>query len=152
MTHSINDNDQPPVVQSLSRVRLFVTPWIAARQASLTFTISWRLLKLMSIESVMPSNYLNLCHALHLLPSVFPSIRVFSIELALCIRRPKYWSFNFTISPSNEYSWLISIRIDWFDLHAVQGALKSLPQHTTVQKHQFFGAQLSFWSRCHIRT
>ena len=103
--------------------------WTAACQASLSFTISWSLLKLMSIESVMPSNHLILCHPLLLLPSIFPSIRVFSKELALCIRWPKYWSFSFSISPSSDYLGLISFRIDWFDLLAVQGTLKSLLQH-----------------------
>ena len=103
-----------------------VTPWTAARQASLSFTISWSLLKLMSIESVMPFNHLILCHPLPLLPSVFTSIRVFSDKSALCIRWPKHWSFSFSISPSNEYSGLISFRIDWFDILAVQGTLKSL--------------------------
>ena len=114
------------VVQLLSSVRLFEAPWTAARQASLSITFSLSLLKLMSIKSVMPSNHLTLCRPLLLLPSVFPSIRVFSNESALCIRWPKYWSFSFSISPSNEYSGLISFRIDWFDL-AVQGTLKSLP-------------------------
>ena len=114
------------VVQSLSRIRLFATPWTAARQASLSFTISQSLLKLMSTESVMPSNSLILCHLLLLLPSVFPSIRVFSNESVLCIRWPKYWSFGFSISPSSEYSGLISFRIDHFDLPVVQGTLKSL--------------------------
>ena len=103
------------VVQSLSCVQLFATPWTAAHQASLSFTISQSLLKLMSIESVMPSNHLVLCHPLLLLLSIFPSIIVFSNKLALCIRWPKYWSFNFSISPSNEYSGLIAFRIDWFD-------------------------------------
>ena len=103
------------VVQSLSHVRLFATPWTAAHQASPSFTISWSLLKLMSIESVMPSNHLVLCHSLLLLSSIFPSIQVFSKELALCIRWPQYWNFGFSISPSNEYSGLISFRIDWFD-------------------------------------
>ena len=98
-----------------------------------------------------PTVSFSVAHFL-LLPSVFPSIRVFSNESVLCIRWPKYWSFNFSISPSNEYSWLISIRIDWFDLLAIQGTLKSLLQYTTVQNHQFFGAQPSFWSRCHICT
>ena len=116
-------------VQSLSRVQLFVTPRTAARQASLSITSSWSLLKLMSIESVMPSNHLILCCPLLLLPSVFPSIRVFSNESALHIRWPKYWSFSFNISPSKEYSGLISFRMDWFDLLAVQGNLKSLLQH-----------------------
>ena len=116
-------------VQSLSRVRLFATPWTAARQASLSITNSWSLLRLMSIESVMPSNHLILCHPLLLPPSIFPSIRVFSSESALPIRWPKYWSFSFNISPSNEYSGLISFRMDWLDLLAVQGTLKSLLQH-----------------------
>ena len=105
------------------------SPWTAARQASLSITISWSLLKLMPTESVMPSNCLILCHPLLLLPSVFLSIRVFSNELTLDIRWSKYWSFNFTFSPSNEYSGLISFRIDWFYLLAVQGILKSLLQH-----------------------
>ena len=117
------------VVWSLSHVRLFVTPWIAAHQASLPFTISQSLLKLMSIASVMSSNHLILHHPLLFLPSIFPSIRVFSNELALHIRWPKYWSFSFSISLSNEYSGLISFRIDWVDLLAVQGTLKSLLQH-----------------------
>ena len=116
------------VVQSLSHVRLFVTPWTAARQSSLSITNSWSLLKLMSIELMMPSNHLILCHLLFLLPSMFPSIRVFSTESALRIRWPKFWSFSFSISPSNEYSGLISFRIDWFDLHTVQGTLQSLLQ------------------------
>ena len=126
------------VVKSLSRIPLFVTPWTAARQASPSF-ISWSLLKLMSIELVIPSNHLILCRSLLLLPSIFPSIRVFSNESVLCIRWPKYWSFSFSISPSNEYSGLISFRMGWLDLLAVQGTLKSLLQHP-VQKHQFFGA------------
>ena len=117
------------VVQSLSRVQLFATPWTTARQASLSFTISQSLLKPMSIASVTPSNHLILCHPLLLLPSIFPSIRVFSNESVLRIRWPKYWSFSFSISPSNEYSGLIPFRIDWFDLPHVQGTLKSLPQH-----------------------
>ena len=107
------------VVQSLSCVQLFATPLTAGCQASLTFTISWSLIKLMSIELVMASNHLNLCHPFLLLPSVFPSIRVFSNESVLHIMWPKYWSFSFSIRPSNEYSGLISFRIDWFDLHAV---------------------------------
>ena len=114
------------VVQLLSLVQLFMTPWTAARQASLSFTISQSLLKLMSIESVMPSNHLILCRPLLLLPSILPSIRVFSYESALCIKWPKYQSFSFSISPSNEHSGLISFRIDWFHLLAVQGTLKSL--------------------------
>ena len=108
-------------VQSVSRVRLFVTPWTAARQAFLSITSSWSLLKLVSIQSVMPSNYLILCHPLLLPPSIFPSIRVLSDESVLCIMWPKYWSFSFSISPSSEYSRLISFRMDWLDLLAVQG-------------------------------
>ena len=109
--------------------RLILTPWTAARQASLSFTISWSLLKVMSIESVVSSNHIILCHPLLFLPSIFPSIRVFSNESALRIRWPKYWSFSFSISPSSEYSGLTSFRKDWFDLLAVQGTLKSLFQH-----------------------
>ena len=129
-----------------------MTPWTqAARWASLPLTISWSLPKFMPIESVMPSNYLILCHSLLLLPSIFPSIRVFSNELALHIRRPKYWSFSFSISPSNEYSGLISFRIDWFDFLAVQGNLKSLLQHHSL-KASIFSAQPSLWSNSHILT
>ena len=117
------------VVRSLSRVRFFATPWTAAYQASLSFIISWSLLKLTSIDSVMPSNHLILFHPLLLPPSIFPSIRVFSKGSVLCIRWPKYWSFSFSISPSNEYSGLISFRMVWLDLLAVQGTLKSLLQH-----------------------
>ena len=116
-------------VQSLSSVRLFVTPWTAAHQASLSNTNSQSLLKLMSIESVVPFNHLILCRPLFLPPSVFPSIRVFSNESVIRIRWPNYWSFSFSISPSNEDSGLISFRIDWFDLLAVQGNPKSLLQH-----------------------
>ena len=108
----------------------------------LSITSPQSLLNLMYIELVMPSNHLTFCYPLLLLPSIFPSIRVFSNKLALCIRRPKYWTFSFSISPSNEYSGLISFRMDWLDLLDVQGTRKSLPK-TTVQKHQFFGAQLS---------
>ena len=115
-------------VQSLSCVQFFVTPCTAACQASLSITTSWSLLKLMSTVSVMPSNHLVLCHPLVLLPSIFPSIRVFSNESVLHIGWPKYWSFSFSISPSSEYSGLISFRIDWLGLLAVQGALKSLLQ------------------------
>ena len=111
-------------VQSLSRVWLFETPWTAARQASLSITNSWNLLKLMSIESVMPSNLLILCRPLLLPPTIFPSMRVFSNESALCIRWPKYWSCSFSIRPSNEYSGLISFKMDWLDLLAVQGTLQ----------------------------
>ena len=117
------------VVQSLSHIQLFVTPWTAAPQASLSFTIFQSLLKVMFIESMIPSNHLILCHPLLLLPSIFPSIRVFSNESVLHIMWPMYWSFSFSISPSNEYSGLISFRIDWFDLLAVQRTLKSLLQH-----------------------
>ena len=116
-------------VQSLSRVRLFATPWTAAHQASLSITNSRSLLKLMSIEWVMPSNHLIVCHPLLLLPSIFPSIRVFSNESALCIKWPKYWSFSFNISPSNEHPGLVSFRMDWLDHLAVQETLKSLLQH-----------------------
>ena len=135
-------------VQSLSRVRLFATPWTAARQASLSITNSQSLLKLMSIESVMPSNHLILCRPLLLLLSIFPSIRVFSNESALRIRWPKYWSFSFSVSPSSEYSGLTSFRIDWLDLLAVQGTLKNLPQHhsskaSILQCSAFFMVQLS---------
>ena len=117
------------VVQSISCVSLFVTPWTAAHQASLSFTISWSLLKLVSIESVMPSNHLIFYCSLLLLPSIFLSIRVFSNESALCIKWPKYWSFSFITSPYSAYSGLISFRMDWFDFYAVQDILKSLLQH-----------------------
>ena len=125
-----------------------MTPWTTARQASLSITSSWSLLKLTSIESVMPSNHLILCHPLLLLSSVFPSIRVFSNESALHIRWPKYWSFSFNISPSNEHSSLISFRMDWLDLLAVQGSLKSLFQHhnskaSIIWCSAFFIVQLS---------
>ena len=136
-------------VQSLSRVWLFTTPWTAACQVSLSFTISQSLLKLTSIESIMPSNHLILCCPLLLLPSIFPSIRVFSNESVLCIRWPSYWSFSFNISPSNEYSGLISFRIDWFDLLTGQGTLKSLLQYhsskaSILQHSAFFIVQLSY--------
>ena len=117
------------VAQSFSHVWLLATPWTAACQASLSFTITQSLLKLMSIELVMPSNHLFLCCPLLLLPSIFPSIRVFSNESALHVRWLKYWNFSFSISPSNEYSGLISLRMDWLDLLEVQGTLESLPQH-----------------------
>ena len=135
-------------VQSLSHVRLFVTPWTAARQASLSLTNSWSLLRLMSIKSVMPFNHLILCRPLLLPPSIFPSIRIFSNESALHIRWPKYWSFSFNISPSNEYSGLISFTMDWLDLLAVQGTLKSLlqchnPKASIIQCSAFFIVQLS---------
>ena len=135
-------------VQSLSHVWLFATPWTAARQASLSITNSQSLLKLMSIESVMPSNHLTLCHPLLLLPSIFPSIGVFSNKSVLHIRWPKYWSFSFSIRPSNKYSGPISFRMDWMDLLAVQGTLKSLLQHysskaSILQHSAFFIVQLS---------
>ena len=135
-------------VQLLSHVWLFATPWTKASQASLSITNSQSLLKLMSIESVMSSNHLILCHPLLLSPLIFPSIRVFSSESALPISWPKYWSFSFNISPSNEYSGLISFKIDWLDLHAVQGTLKSLLQHysskaSILQCSVFFILQLS---------
>ena len=135
-------------VQSLSLVQIFVTPWIAACQASLSISNSQRLPKLMSIESEMPSNHLILSCPLLLLPSIFPSIRVFSNESVLRIRWPKYWSFSFNISPSNEYLGVISFRIEWFDLVAVQGTLKNLLQHhsskASVLWHSaFFVVQLS---------
>ena len=134
------------LVQSLSRIWLFVTPWTAAGQSSLSFTISWSLLKLMSTESVMPSNHLVLCHPLLLLPSTFSRIKFFSNESALCIRWPKYWSFS--ISTSNEYTGLIFFRIDWSDVFAVQGTLKSLLQHYNSKAlifrcSAFFMVQLS---------
>ena len=130
---------------------VFATLWTAAYQAFLFFTISQSLLKLMSIESVMPSNHIILGRPLLLLLSTFPSIRVFSNESVLCIKWPKYWRFSLSISPSNEYSGLTLFRIDWLDLLAVQGTLKSLP-NTTVQKHQFFSAQLSLYYNSHIHT
>ena len=136
------------VVQSLSHVWLFVTPWITAPQASLSFTISQSLLRSMAIESVMLSNYLILCHPVLLLPSIFPSIEIFSNELSLPIRWLKYWSFNFSISPSREYSGLISLRIDWFSLLQSQGSLKSLLQH-----HSLKASSLSaLWSKSHMCT
>ena len=133
---------------SCSVVSDSATPWTAACQASLSITNSWSLLKLMSIESLMPSNHLILCRPLLLLPLTFPSIRIFSIESVLCIRWPKYWNFSFSISPFNDYSGLISFRIDWFDLLAVQGTLKSLFQHhsskASILWHSaFFIVQLS---------
>ena len=120
-------------VQSLSHVQLFATPWTAAHQASLSIAISWSLLKLISIKLVLPSNHLILCHPLLLLPSIFPSIRVFSIDSALHIRWPEHWSFSFNISPSSEHPGLISLRMDWLDLLAVQGTLKSLLQHHSLK-------------------
>ena len=135
-------------VQLLSCVQLFATPWTAAHQASLSFTISWSLLTLMSIKLVMPSNHLIFCQPLLLLPSIFPSIRVFCNESVLCIWWPKYWSFSFSISPFNESSGLTSFRMDWFGLLAVQGTLKSLLPHCSLkasilQCSAFFVVQLS---------
>ena len=135
------------LVQSLSCVWFLATPWTTACQASLSFTISWRFLKLMFIELVMLSNHLILCCPLLFLPSIFPSIRVFSRELAIRIRWPKYWSVSISISPSNEYSGLISFKMEWLDLLAVQGTLKSLLQHlsskASILRSAFFIVQLS---------
>ena len=133
------------IVQSLS---LTATPWTTARQASLSFTISWSALKFMSIELVMPSNHIILCHLFLLLPSIFPSIRIFSNESSLHIRWPKYWSFSFSISPSNEYSELISFRIDWFVLLAVQRTLKSLPQHHSSKASTLWHSAV-LWTTSH---
>ena len=138
-------------VQLLSHVQLSATPWTAACQASLTSTISWSLLKLMSTESMMPSSHLILCRSLLLLPSIFLSISVFSSESSLHSRCPKYWSFSFSISPSNGHWGLISFCIDWLDLLAVQETLKVF-SNTTVQKYQFFRAQLSLWYSSHMHT
>ena len=139
--------------QSLSHVQLFVTPWTTARQASLSITNSWSLLKLMSIESVKPSNHLILCCPLLLLPSIFPIIKVFSNESVLCIRWLNYWSFSFSISPSNEYSGLVSFRMGWLDLLAVLGTLKSLLQYHNLkasifQHSAFVTVQLSYTVMC----
>ena len=144
----LDNHTQFSSVQLLSRVWLFATTWTAAHQASLSIANSWSLLKLISIESVMPSNHLIFCHPLLLLPSVFPSIRVFSSESVLHMRWPKYWSFSFNISPSNEYSGLISFGMDWLDLLAVQGTLKSFLQHHSSEASilwcsVFFISQLS---------
>ena len=138
-------------VQSLSRVRLFATPSIAARQASLSITISRSSLRLMSIESVMPSSHLILGRPLFLLPPIPPSIRVFSNEATLCMRWPKYWSFSYSLIPSKEIPGLISFRMGWLDLLAVKG-LTRVFSNTTVQKHQLFGAQPSSKSNSHIHT
>ena len=146
-TGSLSESVQFSSVQLFSCVWLFATPWTAARQASLSITNSRSPHKPMSTESVMPSNHLILCHPLLLLPSIFPSIRVFSNESALRIRWPKYWSFGLNISPSNEHPGLISFRMDWLDLLAVQGTLKSLPQHhsskASILHSAFFIVQLS---------
>ena len=138
-------------VQLLSCVRLFATPWTAARQVSLSVTNCWSLLKLMSIESVMPSNHLILCLHLLLPLSIFPSIRVFSNGSALRIMWPKYYSFSFNFSPSSEHSGLITFTMDWLDLLVVQGILKSLLQHHSL-KASIFSAQLSLWCNSHIHT
>ena len=130
--HILYESIYVAVVQLLSHAQLFVTPWAAAGQASLSFTISWSLLKLISIESIMPSNHVILCRPLLLLPSIFPSISVFSNKSSLPIRWPKYQRFSFSISPSDESSGLISFQIDWFDFLAVQGTLKSFFQHHRV--------------------
>ena len=149
LIRKLNCNCNPcQSVRLLNHVRLFATPWTEAQQAFLSITNSWILLKLMSIELVMPANHLTLCHPLLLLPSILPSIRVFSIESVLHISWPKYWSFSFSISPSNEYSGLISFRMDWLDLLAVQGTLKSLLQHHSSEAlilwhSAFFMIQLS---------
>ena len=138
-------------VQLLSSVQLFVTPWTAACQVSLSITNSWSLLKLMSIKLVIPSNHLTLCHPLLLLPSILPRIGVFSKESFLCIRWPKYWSFGFHISPSNEYSGLISLGwTGWISLQSK--GLSRVFSNTTDQKHQFLSTQLSLWSNSHIHT
>ena len=137
-------------VQLLSRVQLFATPWTAACEASLPMTNSWSLLKLMSIELVMPSNHLILCHPLLLSPSIFPSIRVFSNESTLRIRWPKYWSFSFNISPSNEHGWTPLGWTGWISLQSK--GLSRVFSNTTVQKHQFFGAQLCLQFNSHIHT
>ena len=148
MSIANNKNINIVVVQSLSHVHLFATPWTEACQASLSSTISLSFLKLMPIESVKPSNHLILCRPIFLLPSIFSNIRIFSSELALRIRWPRYWSYSFSISPSNEYSGLISFRIDWFDLLAVLGTVKSLFHHhsskASILRHSaFFMVQLS---------
>ena len=130
-------------VQSFSPVRLFATPWTAAHQASLSITNSQNFPKLTPIKLVMPSNHFILCCPLLLLPLILPSIRVFSNESVLCIRWPKYWGFSFSISPSNEHPGLISFRIDWFDISLQSKGLSRVFSNTTVQKHQFFNAQLS---------
>ena len=143
--------DMSFVVQSLNHVWLFVTPRTAACQASLSFTISQSLLKLMSIESMMPSNHLILCHSILLLPSIFPSIRVFSNELSFPVRWPKYWSFSFSFRPSNEYSDLTSLGLTGLIFLLPKGLSRVL-SNTTAQKHWFFGTQLSLWSNSHMHT
>ena len=138
-------------VQSLSHVQLFATPWTAASQVSLSITNSWSLLKLMAIKSVRPPNHFVLCRPLLLLPSIFPSIRVFLNESVLCIRWPKFWSFSFSLSPSNEYSGLISFRMDWLYLLAVHGILKSLLQHRS-SKASVLQFSAFLWSKSYIHT
>ena len=150
LDNSYSDAVQIRSDQSLSRVRLFETPWIAARQASLSITNSQSSLRLTSIESLMPSSHLILCRPLLLLPPIPPSIRGFSNESTLLMRWPKYWSFSFSIIPSKKHPGLI-FRMDWLDLLAVQGTLKSLLQHH-IQKHQFLSTQLSSQSNFHIHT
>ena len=145
-----NKNDYSSV-QLLSHVRLSATPWTAAHQASLSIINSWSLLKFMSIEQEMQCNHLILCPLLLLLSSIFPNIRVFSKESVLHIRWPKYWSFNFILTPSNEYSGLISFRMDWLDLLVVQGTLKSLLQHHS-SKTSILQYLVSLWSKSHIHT
>ena len=147
-TYMLCDSVHTVVVQSLNRVRL-CNPWTATRQAPQSFTVSWSLLNLMSIELVMPTNHLILCRPLLLLPSVFPSIRVFSSESALCISWPKHWNFSFGISPSSEYSGLISLGLTLLISSLFKGPSRVFSS-TTVQKHQFFGAQPSLWSNSHI--
>ena len=149
--NSLRSSVQFSSVQSLSHVQLFATPWIAARQASLCISNSLSSLRLMSIELVMPSSHLILCHPLLLLPPIPPSIRVFSNESTFRMRWPKYWSFSFSISPSKEDPGLISFRMNWLDLLAVQGTPRVF-SNTTVQKHQFFGTQLSSQSNSHIHS
>ena len=139
-------------VQLLSCVQLFARPWTSAHQASLRITNSWSPPKPMSIELVMPSNHLILCRPLLLLPSIFPSIRVFSNESALCIRWPKYWSFSFNIGPSNEHPGLISFRMDWLDLLAVQGTSKSLLQHHSSKASILWHSSFFLQSNSHIHT
>ena len=147
---SVNINNALSSVQSLSRVWLFAAPWTTAHQASLCITNSWSLLRLMSVESVMPSSNLILCHSVLLLPSIFPSIRVFSNESVLCIRWPKYWSFSFNISlPMNTQDWS---PLEWTGWISLQSKGHSRVFSTTVQKHQFFSAQLSSQSSSHIHT
>ena len=132
------------VVQLLNHVQHFVTPWTATYQTSVSFTTSWSLLKFMSIGSVMPPNHLILCHPLLLLPAIFPSIRIFSRESALCIRWPKYWKFSFGISPSNKFAGFISFKVYWLDLLAVKGTLKCLLQHYSSK------ASILWWSSYNV--